>query len=288
MMRTQALVGRWLVLLLLLATLATVDLYGFGLNHVMLGAPLALLAMAALDAAALLLLLTHARGSGWRVAFAVGVLFFGVKVGLVALEAFYLPDVLPPTVLRPLLVNGLFSALVVAGVTRWWHGRGASAAAATAWARPSTLPGWIWRLAAAGLLWLLLFVAGGLLIFRPLALALDAPVATAYLDAFTPANPLLILGFQWARGVLWALLALPILAHLGGTHGRRGLVLGSIFAIWMASGLLLPNDLLPATIVPAHLAEVALENLLFGLGLAWLFVGRTRLPMHRFGTMGGQ
>lgn len=261
---------RWLGLFLLLAALYVVDFYGLGLNDVMVGAPRALLGMAAVDTAVLALLLPRLRGSGWRLATAVFLLFFGVKTALVAVEAAYLPEVLPPEILPPLLVNGLATAAVISGAAVWVNGRWIPRETRTQPGWRFSAFGWAGRLATAGFLWMALFVAAGLLVFRPIATALDADVAAAYLATFEPENPMLILLFQWGRGLLWALLALPALGRLRDAARLRGLLLGVCFAGWMSSGLLLPNELLPASIWPAHLAEVVVENLLFGCVLVWL------------------
>ncbi|MFO7680890.1 MAG: hypothetical protein R6X34_12640 [Chloroflexota bacterium] len=273
--------GRWLALWLLLLALYGVDFWGLGLNPVLTGAPWALLGMAVIDTAVMALLLSRLQGAGWRLATAVFLLFFGLKTALVAVEAVYLPDVLPPEIVAPLLVNGLITAVLFSLAAVWLNGRWAAGEPITLAPWPFSVIGWIGRLAAAGFLWMVLFVAIGLLVFRPVAQALDADTAVAYLAAFQPENPLLILLFQMARGALWALLALPALALLPGATWQRGLLLGIVFAGWMSSGLLLPNDLLPATIWPAHLVEVVVENLLFGLALAWLFRARATLPANK-------
>ena len=273
--------GRWLALWLLLLALYVVDFWGLGLNRVLTGAPWALLGMALIDTAVMALLLSRLQGAGWRLATAVFLLFFGLKAALVAVEALYLPDVLPPEIVAPLLVNGFVTAVVFSLAAVWLNGRWRISQTTTRESWPFSAAGWIGRLAAAGFLWMVFFVTVGLLVFRPFALALDADTAVAYLSAFEPENPMLILLFQVVRGALWTLLALPALALLPGATWQRGLLLGVVFAGWMSSGLLLPNDLLPATIQPAHLAEVVVENLLFGLLLTWLFRAGVLSPANK-------
>jgi hypothetical protein len=265
---------RWTALLLLLVALYAIDFFGLGLNRALLGAPLALLGMAALDAALLGLLLSRLGGTGLRPMMAVFLLFFGVKTALVAVEAAYLPDVLPAAMLPSLVLNGLITAVAATTAAMWVYDRWGAGRPDVKAGWFFSILGWIGRLATAGFLWMLLFVGGGLLVFRPIAMALDPAVAEAYLSAFAPDNPLLILLLQWGRGTLWALLALPALGRLGGAVWRRGLLLGVCFAGWMGGLLLPPNDLLPATLLPAHLVEVVVENLLFGFVLARLFSPR--------------
>lgn len=234
--------------------------------------PLLLLLMAAIDTAVLTLARRRAAGPRWPLVAALFALFFGVKTGLVAMETVYLPEALPFAVARSLAVNGFITALVMTPLLTW----GVEGAAETAVLPPVSRRRWRWphwagRLLAAGLVWVILFVAAGLLVFRPVAMALDPATADAYLAAFTPEQPLLILGLQWGRGVIWALLVLPILRHWRGSRRERGFWLGLCCAGLMGSSLLLAGEALPAAIWPAHLAEVVVENFLFGLWLGpWL------------------
>lgn len=234
--------------------------------------PFLLLLVAAIDMTVLTLARRRAAGRRWPLALALFILFFGVKTGLVAMETVYLPDALPTDLALALLINGGVTALVMAPLLTW----GMDGRVETAVLPPITRRRWRWshwvgRLLAAGLVWVILFVAAGLLVFRPVAMALDPATAEAYLAAFTPEQPLLILGFQWGRGVIWALLVLPILRHWQGSRRGRGVWLGLCCAGLMGSSLLLAGEALPAAIWPAHLAEVVVENFLFGLWLGyWL------------------
>lgn len=170
-----------------------------------------------MDTTVLAWLVRGLRSDTWRSALGIFVLFFGVKAALVAVEAAYLPDVLPPETARALLLNGALTGTLFAP------------ALVTVWRNPTdhvTLErthrpwyGWLWRLASAGLLWVVIFVAVGLLVFQPLATVLDSVAAEAYLSAFTPDAPGAILLFQAGRGVLWALLTIPILSLFRGHAG---------------------------------------------------------------------
>lgn len=92
--------------------LYVVDFWGLGLNRALTGALWALLGLTVIDTAVMILLLSRLQGTGWRLALAVFLLFFGLKTALVAVEAVYLPDVLPPEIVAPLLVDGLITAVL--------------------------------------------------------------------------------------------------------------------------------------------------------------------------------
>lgn len=272
--KNVAVVGRLFLLVLLLFLLYALDFRNLALAPVVAAAPLPLFLMAVIDGLLMAFAISRTQLTGWRLVAAVGLLYFGLKTLLVAVEGIYLPDVLTPDLVASLLVNGATTAVIAVPVAVWLLGRRTAdlPPRERAFGRP-TLLGLVWRLPLVGLLWVVLFVATGLLVFRPVATALDAATAEAYLNAFNPENPLLVLGFQLGRGMLWALLALPLLWALARSRSARGLVLGLLFAGWMGSSLLLPNDLLPAQIWLAHLLEVLMENFLFGFVVAGLLVG---------------
>ncbi len=266
----------FLLLWLITFGLYAVDLWGLGLSPLVRTAPWLLLAVALIDVGVITVALRQAAGGGWSLAGRLALLFFGVKTAVVAVETIYLPDVLPLAWVPGLLVNGGITALLVGLAAVWLNGRWAGNKPRSTWFPWATLSWRRWLL--TGVAWMVLFVASGLLVFQPVARALDRAAADAYLAAFTPDNPMLILAFQAGRGLLWALLVWPFLQTLRGKVWSRGLMLGLLFAGLMGSAQLQGLDLLPDAIWPAHLAEVVLENLLFGFVVAW---GLRPLPVKK-------
>jgi hypothetical protein len=258
--------SRLLLLLAILFGLYALDPWSGAISPLLRQSPWRLFLIATIDALVLHLALRQIRADRQTVAFRTGLLYFGLKTAVVAVEAIYLPEALPPSLVLPLSFNGLLTALIIGAIAGWLYGRAGDSAAGESFA-PGSFP-WL-RWVAAGFAWMLLFIATGLLIFQPVATALDAPVAAAYLADFTPEQPLLILGFQIARGMLWALLAFPFLQLCPRAIIRRGALLGVIFAGLMGSAILHGIDALPPTIWPAHLAEVVVENFLFGFVVSW-------------------
>ncbi|MCB9419809.1 MAG: hypothetical protein H6667_08390 [Ardenticatenaceae bacterium] len=260
-------IGLLLLLVLVTFGLYAVDLWRLGLSPLLGSTPWLLLLVTLIDVAVISIALSRAAGADWPLAGRLALLIFGVKTAVVVVETIYLPDVLPLAWVPGLLVNGGVTALLLALAAVWLNGRWSGMPTTSYWFPWSTLSWRRWL--ATGLLWMVLFVASGLLVFQPVARALDRAAADAYLAAFTPENPMLILAFQAGRGLLWALLAWPFLNSLCGSGWRRGMVLGLLFAGLMGSSQLQAIDLLPDAIWPAHLAEVVVENFLFGLVVAW-------------------
>jgi hypothetical protein len=75
--------------------------------------------------------------------------------------------------------------------------------------------------------------------------------------------------FQFLRGLLWTLLALPIIRMLRGQRLEKAVVVGLLFAV-VTSQLLLPNPLMPYEVRMRHLVETASSNFLFGCIVVWL------------------
>lgn len=268
---------KFVALALLLALLYALDFLNLAWSETTRRAPLILLLVALLDTAVLNAAICRLRASGWRLAGMVFLLFYGVKTFLVGIEAVYLGDVLTPSLARSLFVNGLIVAGVFSPVAVWvlgrWQGRdGEIGQAGTALAARSAA-GWLGRLLLAGTLYLILFIASGLLVFTPLANALDPVEAAVYAAGFEA--PAWLPLFLVARGMLWALLALPAIRAVGRRSWRNGLLLGLVFAVLMADSLLFPGDIAPS-MRAAHVAELFAENLLYGLALAWL-LGRPKI-----------
>lgn len=255
------------LLILIAAGLFALDPWALSLSPLARSAPWLLLLTATIDVLILTFALSRARGSGIALAGRLALLFFGVKTAVVAVESIYLPEVLPPAWIPGLLFNGALTALLLSLAAVWLNGRWPGEADQQPWFPWASLS-W-WRFPLIGLGWLFLFVGVGLLVFQPLARALDAAAAEAYLNAFMPQNPLLILAFQALRGLFWAIMAWPFLNVLNGGRRGRGFVLGLLFAGLMGSAQLQGIEFLPQTIWPAHLMEVLLENFLFGFVVAW-------------------
>lgn len=269
--RRAAMTSRFTALVLLLALLYAIDFLNLAWSETARTAPLILLLVALLDTALLSAAVCRLRASGWRLAGIVFLLFYGVKTFLVGIEAVYLSDVLTPALARSLFVNGLVVAGVFSPVAVWalgrWAARGDELVQKGTGPSPRSIAGWLGRLLLAGILYLILFIGGGLLVFTPLANALDPVEAAVYSAGFEA--PVWLPLFLVARGMLWALLALPAIRHLGRRSWVNGLLLGLVFAVLMADSLLFPGEIAPA-MRAAHVVELFVENLLYGLVLVRL------------------
>jgi hypothetical protein len=177
--------------------------------------------------------------------------------------------------LSGLVTSALFAPLAVLLLGRWRSPASSSGGPSLHFA-PSA---WIARFAAAAVLYVVLYVVFGQLVawqnheVRAFYGATSIePWDNFGLIAIPALGP-----WQAARGVLWAMLALPVLRMLPVAWWKAGIAVGVLFAVVMNAQLLVPNPHMPLPVRLVHLIETAPSNFLLGLGLAWLFVRRQKI-----------
>ncbi len=141
--------------------------------------------------------------------------------------------------------------------------------------------GWSWRLAAGATVMLALYYLFGYFV------AWKNPVVRDYYGGTDPGSfvaqmrsvvqgaPWMV-PLQWGRGLLWVLLALPVIRMMRGRWWEAGLAVSLLFTVPMVY-LLLPNPLMPEAVRLTHLVETAPYQFLFGWFVVWLF---TRGPVR--------
>ncbi len=76
--------------------------------------------------------------------------------------------------------------------------------------------------------------------------------------------------FQVFRGIIWVLIALPLLINFKVRIHEKAIALGLSFAIFMGINLLIPTPLMPFKIRMAHFVEVMSSNFLFGIIVTYI------------------
>lgn len=229
-------------------------------------------------------LILRSRWAGWRLIGAVFVVYFGVTTFMSQIETAVFLTHLPPGVLPRLFLMGAviaapFSVAAVAILGKW---RAASAEAEPP-RRQAMPPGeWAWKLAVIAVVYVILYFTFGYLIaWRSPAVreyygGIDEGAFFAQMRAVARDTPWLI-PFQVLRGVLWALIAVPVMRLIKGPWQEAALILGVLFGIVMTAPLLLPNPYMPDAVRMAHLVETGTSNFLFGVLIGWLARDRPRL-----------
>lgn len=238
------------------------------------------LLIAGLQTVALAYPAVRSRWHGWRLAAAVGVVYFGSVTFMSQIESLvYLRARMPPGMLAGLFLMGLFNAAVFApilvlGLGRWPARAESGPPPAARLSMPART--WAFRLVLGATVFLVLYYVFGYHV------AWQDPAVRAYYGGADPGTFLAQMGgivrdtpwmipLQLARGLLWVLLALLVIGMMRGPRWEAGLAIALNFTVPVAY-LLFPNPLMPEAVRRAHLIETAPYQFLFGWFVVWLFM----------------
>lgn len=133
-----------------------------------------------------------------------------------------------------------------------------------------------WKLPVLGLAYAVLyFVFGYYVAYQSESVRLlyagsaELPSFTGQLAAAMAERPMIV-PFQFVRGMLWAALAVPLLAILGRSRREMTVALAGLFAVLPSAQLVLTNPFMPAAVRYVHMLEVGSSMALFGALTAWL------------------
>lgn len=238
---------------------------------------MALLAVCFLDTLVLAYIILRSQWSGWRLIGTVFFVFYGVMTFISQIESAVFnilpPGVLPRLFLMGVLVAAPFSPLAVIIL-------GKRKAEPVTIHEPNSrllMPAkeWAWKLAVIAIAYMILYSTFGYFI------AWKNPAIQAYYGGIDEGNFFAHMKvvfttapwlepFQALRGVLWALLALPVIRMMKGSWQETAIAVGLLFAVLMNSQLLLPTPLMPEEVRMTHLIETASYNFIFGYLIVWL------------------
>jgi len=232
----------------------------------------ALLLMSILNAGLLTYITVRSRWSDWKLIVTLAVVFFGVATFMPQIETAVFVRTLPPGFLSRLFLAGfLFSCLYAPLLVLLAGNRRQSEFTAQKLKVNSSS---VIKIIIAAFIYVVLYFTFGYFI------AWQSPALRAYygggnsnsfltqMNETWRATPWLF-PFQFLRGLLWTLLALPIIRMLRGERLEKAVVVGLLFAV-VTSQLLLPNPLMPYEVRMRHLVETASSNFLFGCIVVWL------------------
>jgi len=234
------------------------------------GRTLALLFLVGLaEAAVMTYLILRARQTGWALVATVFVAFFGLNTLINQLESLVYLGLPPDTVTRLIgagaLVAAVFAVAAVALLGKW-QARLVAAPRLPGLRRSAW--GWVWRLAAVAGIYVALYFCFGYFVAwaRPEVRAFyggaEAASLVAQVAAVWDSTPWMF-AFQAFRGLLWAVLALPVIGVHPGGRWEVCLATAMLFSVWSLQ-LLLPNPYMPEAVARIHLMELAGSNLVFG------------------------
>ena len=212
----------------------------------------------------------RARWTGPKLVGALAVVYVGLQV--VSFVEIYLygmitwPDMLAWTG-GSLLQGAAIVALVVVGFSKLW-GEEAPVPDERLQFPPAE---WAWKLLVLAVVFLVLMIVAGLVVFEGIAGVVD-PQARAGYEIVEP--PAWILPFQLVRGTIFTMLLIPIVYLFdGGVRETQGTV-ALLFATLLASNMIVGYDSVPGLLWMAHFFELFLQAFVFGLLAVWLLSRR--------------
>jgi hypothetical protein len=226
----------------------------------------------------------RSRWHGWRLTATICLVFFGTVTFMSQVESLiYLRSHLGPGMLRGIVLMGAFTALAFSPVLVLVLGRtkpDRDVSHEPANHVPGQWTTWAWKLPAAAAVFAALYYLFGYYV------AWRNPAVRGYYGGTDPGSFLAqmrgiarntpwMLPLQFVRGLLWVLLALPVIRMMKGQWWEAGLALSLLFGV-PATYLLFPNPVMPEPVRMAHLIETAPYQFLFGWFVAWLWRGPRR------------
>jgi hypothetical protein len=245
----------------------------------------ALLLVCVLDTSVLTFIIVGSRWAGWRLMATVFFVFYGVMTFMSQIESAVFLTRLPPGMLPRLFLMGAIVAAPYSALAVLILGK---IKAETTAAEPNTrlvmgAGEWAWKLSVLAVVYVVLYFTFGYFV------AWRNPAVREYYGGVDPGGFVAqmisvasktwwLIPFQLLRGLLWALLAVPVVRMMKGPWQQTALAIGLLFAVVMNAQLLLPNPFMPETVRLTHLVETASSNFIFGLLAGGLLARSGRRP----------
>ena len=212
----------------------------------------------------------RSRWAGWKQVATVAFVYYGVNTFMSQIEsAVFLPHVLPEGMLPKLFMNGAAAAVLIAPLSVLILGKVKSSEPQTGNLRlVMPLGEWAWKLAASAMLYVCLYFSFGYFIAWQNPAIREFYAGGLVIPAWMPL-------FQPLRGLLWTIIALPVIRMMKGQWWETGLAVGLLFAVLMNAMLLIPNNpIMPDAVRLTHLMETAPSNFIFGMLTTGLMMWR--------------
>jgi hypothetical protein len=214
------------------------------------------------------LLLYICKRSNWfgvKLFFAIITLHFGITVFLTQIESYVFLDqlvnILPKGCLPYLVLDNSISAILFSLLTVTISGKWKKQFSTNDQNRlKMSMVEWSLKFLVLGVLYYFIYTQFGAFVMVPLA---GQEAFHAYYAGLVMPSWMFI--FQVFRGMIWVLVALPLIAMLKGNRFETAVTVGLSFAILMGINLLIPVPFMPEKIRMAHFVEVMTSNFTYGM-----------------------
>ncbi len=260
----------------LLIGLLSVDYIGMKISSTLLQTPIRLVLVALADTLLFTYVVKHSQWKGWKEWMAIFCILYGFVYVLTAFESVYLGSILTAMVAAGLLINGAIVSVIFSAVIVWVLGQRAINAEALSPRLVMRTIEWIWKIVLAAIVYLLVFIIFGLLIYYPIAQALD-PTALAAEQSIASSAAALVFPIELMRGALWMIFSVPTVVSLRFGWRKTAVVIGLLLAVPLSGASMLSTSMSLGLQI-AHFVELFTENLVFGFIVVWILHLRSRLP----------
>lgn len=206
--------------------------------------------------------IVKSKWTGLRLVFVITLIIFGIRTFLTQIETLvflrYLVDIVPAEMVPGLFLEGAVVAVLFAPLAVLVHGKFRQERQVFSSRQNIGPERLLWKLLVLGLIYLIIYILFGLFVFLPLA-------GEAFAGYYAGLKmPFWIFPFQVLRGMVWGMLAIPVINMMKGEWWEKGAAVSLLFSVLMGALLLLPNEFMPETIRMAHFYEVLTSNFVFG------------------------
>ena len=225
-------------------------------------------------------LILSSRWNGWKLTLVLAFAYYGAVTFMTQIETWYFLSEVTVTaeLLQGLFIMGLPIAFIYIPLAVLLLGKrkakNSEATAATLKIPTKQLLG---KVIAIALVYIVLYWGAGYFIawqnpdLRAFYGSPGAIIPFWQHTANTLATDPGLLPFQFLRGLLWTLCAIPIVIGSKLSTWSTALLLGLFFTIPQVLGLILENPLMPsASVRLSHMIEGFASNFIFGLIIVWL------------------
>lgn len=216
------------------------------------------------------------RWTGWRLVLTVFVMIFGIRTFLTQVETLvflkYLVNIIPADMIPLLFVEGFITAAIFSPLAVLILGKFKPKMEPFEFSIDMSVNELVWRLLLIGIIYLIIYILFGMFVFKPLA---GKVFDEFYINLHLPQW---IIPFQIVRGMIWAIIAFPVVKMMKGTTWEKGLSVALLFSLLMGALLLIPTDIMPERIRMSHFVEVTSSNFAFGWIAVWLLTKQRVLP----------
>ncbi len=235
-----------------------------------------MLLVSLINTSVLIMAASRSAWSGVRLVMAIALQIFGIQYLLTFSEAFLFNRSLgmPEPLMLAHLLAGLCMSLSFSIIAVAVLGRLRTAPPTSSIGEPLGRTELLIRILLLSVILypLIYFLAGYFIAFRSETVRLFYTSSTERIALLASAGDFLgssLYPFQIVRGIVWILVALPVVRMTEGKGWERSLIVGLLFALIMNSQHMLPNEHMPGDLRLVHFVETVSSNLVWGMAVGY-------------------